>query len=126
MSVYGLRGGFVRTQRGTLTDASTTAILDTANLANRSAVVIGLRLVNHSGGALTPTVDVYDGATARTLRDDVSIADQAGEDVSLPGGVYELIRGDSVRITANANLTWHISYIEPDPAVSGGTVTGGS
>lgn len=115
MSIYWFNGGRPKTAFGTLANTNATAILTANNLANRHCVIVGLHLTNHSGGALTPNVDIYNGSTAYLIWDAKSMSDGADSEVDLPGGFYELISGNSLRLTANANLTWHVSYIEPDP-----------
>lgn len=109
MSAWGYHDGQRATERGTLADTSATTILDASTQAYD---VVSIILVNHSTGALTPVVDVYDGTTAYPLRDDASLADQAREVVDI-GDFIKLQRGDVLRITANANLTWFVSYVIP-------------
>lgn len=120
MSVFGFHSGSPRTEQGIISGTSAVTILDTASdLPNQEGTVIGIVMTNLSNGALAPVVDVYDGTTAYVLRDDANLADKATEEIVLPGGFYKLVRGDSVRITANTGLHWHISFIEPNANAGG-------
>lgn len=110
MSAFGYHDGQRQTVRGILSDGSATTMLSAAT-ARRC--IVGIKLVNHSNGALTPVVDIYDATTAFILQDEESLADKADFDVPLPGGFYVMDLGDVLRVTSAANLSWHVSYIEP-------------
>lgn len=112
MSAFGYQDGQRETARGTLSNTSVTTLLD-ASTGSNALDVVSVILVNHSTGTLTPVVDVYDGTTAFILRDNANLADQAREVVDLGGAFIRLKRGDKLRLTANANLSWFVSYIIP-------------
>lgn len=117
MSIYGFQGGLPQTAYGTLAGTSATKIIDADALAGpRECVVLGIVITNHSGGALTPILDLYNGTTAYIIRDNVNLADTATETISLPE-FYKLDRGNSIRITADSGLSWHVSYILPNTQV---------
>lgn len=109
MSAYQISNGLPRTIPITLTDGSATTILT----ATRRFMVVGIVLVNHSGGALTPTVDLYRSSTQFILQDAESLADEASFKVELPGDFVHLQINDLIRVAAAANLTAWISYSDP-------------
>lgn len=109
MSVFGIPSGIPLTARVSLSGSSATTIVDASEKSGLR--VVGILLVNDSGGALTPVVDVYDGTTAFVLRDDASLADQAREVVSLPEFIH-LKKGDKLRVTAGSGLKVFASYVE--------------
>jgi len=114
MSVFGIGNGVVNGERVTLSGTSATTVVDSTG---RSGIVItGILLVNHSGDARAPIIDIYDGTAAFRVRDDATLADQGAEDVKLAGGSLRMKKGDVLRVTANTGLTVHVSYI--DMAVS--------
>lgn len=112
MSGFGFADGQRQSDYGTLSDTSVTTLLDASTGTVNALDVASIVLVNHSGGALTPVLDVYDGTTAYPLRDDASLANQAREVVDV-GEFLRLKRGFKLRLTANANLTWFVSYVIP-------------
>lgn len=110
MSAFGFHDGQRATNRVVLSGTSATTLLDAAD---RRFHVLGIKLVNHSGGALTPVIDFYDGTTATILRDNKSLSDTADEIVEFPGDFGVMDLGDKLRITANSNLSVWVSYIDP-------------
>lgn len=109
MSVFGINSGVLGTERIVLSGTGATTIVDATNKSGLA--VVGILLVNNSGGPLSPVVDVYNGTTAFRLRDDVALADQAREVLSLPEFV-RLKPGDLLRVTANTGLTVFASFID--------------
>lgn len=109
MGIYGIDSGLPFTESYILSDTSATTVLDATS---RGLTLVGMTLVNTSGGALTPAVDVYKSSTAYVLRDNASLADTVAEIVSLPAGYYALPKGALLRVTANAGLHVHVSYLE--------------
>lgn len=110
MSAFGFHDGQRATYRVILSGTSATTLLDADE---RRFHIVGIKLVNHSGGALTPVIDLYDGTTAFILRDNANLADQASETVELPGDFVAMNIDDKLRITANSNLSVWVSYIDP-------------
>jgi hypothetical protein len=110
MSIYGIDRGTPGSESVILSDTSATTII--SGSLDQPRALVGLKLVNASGGPLTPVVDVLIDAVAYVLRDNASLADQASEIVTLPGDVYIIPRGADLRVTANANLHVHASYID--------------
>lgn len=109
MGIYGIDSGLPFTESYILSDTSATTVLDATS---RGLTLAGLKLVNKSGGPLTPVVDVYKAGTAYVLRDNASLADTADDIVSLPADYYALPKGALLRVTANAGLHVHVSYLE--------------
>lgn len=115
MSVFGLPFGIPNTERKTLSGTSETTIL---SAGDKKIAIVGILLVNASGGGLTPIVDLYDGSTAFPIRDDATLADQGREVVTLP----EFIRmkpNDVLRVKSNTGLTVHVSYVDMTTANKG-------
>lgn len=109
MSVFGIDNGIPRTAHAVLSGSSATTIVNATDRSN--IYLVGLALINVSGGALTPVVDVYDGTTVFKLRDDASLADQAREVLALPEFVH-VKKGEVLRVTANTGLHVFASYVE--------------
>jgi hypothetical protein len=109
MSVFGINAGVPGTTRAVLANGNATTVLDATNKSGLR--VVGILLTNHSGGAVTPIVDVYDGSTAFIVRDNASLSDTASTSVTLPGFIH-LHRDDVLRVTAAANVTVIVSYVD--------------
>lgn len=113
-----MSGGFVSLQnvapltaRGVLSDTSATTMLSASG--DNIPYVLGILLTNHSGGAVTPVVDLWDGSTATIIRDNKSLADQASEIVELPAGFILMNEDDLLRVTAASGVSWVVSYGAP-------------
>ncbi len=108
MSVFGLPYGIPNTERKTLSGTSATTIL---SAGDKKLVIVGILLVNASGGALTPIVDLYDGSTAFPIRDNASLSDNTAENVAIPSFI-RMKPSDVLRVTSASGLTVHVSYLD--------------
>lgn len=108
MSMFAFTTGTPKGYRIKLTGTSATTIVQATN---STIFLVRLRITNNSGGALTPLVEAYDGTNAIIYRAASSLADKASEDVIGTDGCIILETGNSVRITAAANLHVFATYI---------------
>lgn len=116
MSAFGYHDGQRATYRVILSGTSATTLLDAAS---RRFHIVGIKMTNASGGALTPIIDIYDGSTAFILRDNATLADTATETLVLPGDFVVMNLTDKLRITSATGLSVWVSYIDPYKTVGG-------
>jgi len=117
MSIFALPFGVPNTTRQVVAGAGATTLVTVASNAP-SAFVVGILVVNNTGGALTPVLDLYDGTTAFIIRDNTSIADQAREVVTLPEFI-QMRPGDVLRITGGTGLSVFVSTVTPQISKAG-------
>ena len=82
---------------------------------NRTIAIARIRIVNVHNAAVTFSLDVHDGTTARVLAKDYSIA--AADAWSLTDELLEI--GESLRVTSgNASGLLHVHVIHSNPVVN--------
>lgn len=110
MSAFGYHDGQRATVSFLLANGNATTLL---NGSTRRYHIASVRMINHSGSTVNPVIDVYDGTTTKVFRGNKDLTDTSDETIDMPGGFLVLDANQSLRITAAANVSVFVAYVDP-------------